>query len=213
MFSLRWKEFFRLKKIQEEKKRSLSPRSQATSFFDDEVDQWKKTEDATGLNTRLGPKNKNPQPPKGTNELECFIKDIQRELIGKILPHNDTQKQKTKAIEPISASIQDVMKNLKDTNQVIIPTDKTNSFELLDIKTLYIFIQKHINKKAKQIDKERLSTTVDEAIKLIEEWKNKGTLNEKEAKYALESIQSRAVPVPKLLIRLTSFQTTLLSKS
>ena len=206
MFSLRWKEFFRLKKIQEEKKRSLSPRSQATPFFDDEVDQWKKT-DATGLNTRLGPKNKNPQPPKGTDELECFIKDIQRELIGKILP------QKTKAIEPISASIQDVMKNLKDTNQVIIPTDKTNSFELLDIKTLYIFIQKHINKKAKQIDKERLSTTVDEAIKLIEEWKNKGTLNEKEAKYALESIQSRAVPVPKLLIRLTSFQTTLLSKS
>ena len=52
----------------------------------------KKT-DATGLNTRLGLKNKNPQPPKGTDELECFIKDIQRELIGKILPHNDTQKQ------------------------------------------------------------------------------------------------------------------------
>ena len=76
VFSLRWKEFFRLKKIQEEKKCSLSPRSQATSFFDDEVNQWKKT-DATGLNTRLGPKNKNPQPPKGTDELECFIKDIQ----------------------------------------------------------------------------------------------------------------------------------------
>ena len=93
------------------------------------------------------------------------------------------------------------MKNLKDTNQVIIPTDKTNSFELLDIKTLDIFIQKHINKKAKQIDKERLSTTVDEALKLIEEWKNNGTLNEKEAKYAFESIQSRAVPVPKLLIK------------
>ena len=93
------------------------------------------------------------------------------------------------------------MKSLKDTNQVIIPTDKTNSFELLDIKTLDIFIQKHINKKAKQIDKERLSTTVDEALKLIEEWKNNGTLNEKEAKYAFESIQSRAVPVPKLLIK------------
>ena len=160
----------------------------------------KKT-DATGLNSRLGPKNKNPQPPKGTDELECFIKDIQRELIGKILPHNDTQKQERKSIEPISASIQDVMKSLKDTNQVIIPTDKTNSFELLDIKTLDIFIQKHINKKAKQIDKERLSTTVDEALKLIEEWKNNGTLNEKEAKYAFESIQSRAVPVPKLLIK------------
>ena len=36
---------------------------------------------------------KYPQPPKGTDELECFIKDIQRELIGKILPHNDTKKQ------------------------------------------------------------------------------------------------------------------------
>ena len=80
VFSLRWKEFFSLKKIQEEKKCSLSPRSQATSFFDDEVNQWKKN-DATGLNTRLGLKNKTPQPPKGTNELECFIKDIQRELI------------------------------------------------------------------------------------------------------------------------------------
>ena len=93
------------------------------------------------------------------------------------------------------------MKDLKDKDQVIIPTDKTNSFELLDIKTLDLFIQKHLNKKAKQIDKARLSSTVDEAIKLIDDWKNKEILNEKEAKYALESIQSRAVPVPKLLIK------------
>ena len=86
------------------------------------------------------------------------------------------------------------MKDLKDKDQVIIPTDKTNSFELLDIKTLDIFIQKHLNKKVKQIDKARLSSTVDKALKFIDEWYLCGSFFGSLEKLGITTVRSSSSP-------------------
>jgi hypothetical protein len=70
--SCRWKEFWRLKKLEEIREKSnSSPKSiNCESFFDSEVRIEAKKE---GLGTNLRAKEKVKRAPKGSEDLEAFL--------------------------------------------------------------------------------------------------------------------------------------------
>ena len=72
--------------------------------------------------------------------MESFIKEVQLELIGTILETSKNSKDKQHKVEPTSVMILYTIKDLKKSSKLIVPTDKTNSFELIEIETLYKFV-------------------------------------------------------------------------
>ena len=118
--SVRWKEAAHIRKMEEQSKR-LSPKSVINSF------NFNETEDLIeppreGLKTNLR-STKPKSAPKGSEEVEAFLIEIERKLL--------TEFENLKQSKPSdrAARINELQKKLKDMEEVIIPTDKTNSLK------------------------------------------------------------------------------------
>jgi hypothetical protein len=73
--SCRWKEFLRLKKLEEARESALSPKSvDCEDFFESEMIEVTKRE---GLNSNLKAKDKTKQVPKDSNNLEAFLSAVE----------------------------------------------------------------------------------------------------------------------------------------
>ena len=88
---------------------------------------------------------------------------------------------------------------LQKTNLVAIPTDKTNSVQLLDLNTYKKQVKKHLELSATEIKRDILTNLYEEAITIAENVEN--MLSDNEYAFLLEGIESKAIPTPKLLIK------------
>ena len=92
-----------------------------------------------------------------------------------------------------------LLKKLKDSEDVVIATDKTNSFEVVSTEKYINWVREHLKTSAKEIKRERLV----EIFKIAQETKLelKDTLSEKELTFLSKTLESKSIPTPKLIIK------------
>ena len=195
--SCRWKEFWRLKKLEEIREKSnSSPKSvDCEGFFDSEVRIEAKKE---GLGTNLRAKEKVKRAPRGSEDLEAFLSAVQRVIIDQVFEKRD-MKDGGRKPNLHSDNLKNCCKNLRDTKTVVIPTDKTNSFRCIDIRDYKDWAIKHLLKNGKEIPRSKLIQTLDEAKELLEGLED--VMSEDEYYFVKSSLDSKAIPSPKLLIK------------
>jgi hypothetical protein len=191
--SCRWKEFWRLKKLEEIKEQSnSSPKSiDGEGFFDSEVGTEAKR---VGLNSGLRAKEKIKRAPKGSEDLEAFLSAVQREIINRVFEKRNEYSPNRK-----SENLTNACKNLQDTTTVAIPTDKTNSFKCIHIQDYKDWTIKHLLKNGKVIPRSKLIEVLDNANELLESLDD--IMSEDEYSFVREFLNSKAIPSPKLLIK------------
>ncbi len=152
-------------------------------------------EEEEGMGTGLKPTKINLSAPKASEEVEAFLSELAKELL------HDAWNNRKKNLETFKSSeVKDIQTQLKgDDNQVVVPTDKTSSFRVVKIKDYIKWVLKHLKKSAKEIDRERLIEVQKQAGILLEERRH--VISAKEAEFIEQSIKSKAIPSPKLLIK------------
>jgi hypothetical protein len=98
-----------------------------------------------------------------------------------------------------SEAVKMANKNLKLTSTVIIPTDKTNSFRCIHIDDYEKCTTKHLLKNGKEIPGSKLVQVFEDANGLLENLEH--IMSEEEYTFVKDSINSKAIPSPKLLIK------------
>ena len=63
----------------------------------------------------------------------------------------------------------DIFNNLKDSNQVIVSTDKTNSFRSVAMKECMTMVDEHLVNLVKEIERYKVREILDKAIELMDE--------------------------------------------
>ena len=145
----------------------------------------------------MKPKNKSKNAPYGTPALEAFFKELELSLFQRVDKYYE---EKTKKKESsISSEIDQLLRNLRETSRVVVPTDKTNSFKLIEIEEYKTQVFKHLQISAIEVPRSRLVEISKNANELLS--KVSHILNDKEREYIQETIDSKAVPTPKLLIK------------
>ena len=91
-----------------------------------------KTHSKVGLGTGIRPKNKINQAPPVSIEIEVFLKEVERSLLGNFKPKIELQGAK----RLINGDIKTLKTNLMNNeNTVIVPTDKTSSYRTVPTTT------------------------------------------------------------------------------
>ena len=93
----------------------------------DEEEEIENQEDADGLGTGLKPSSGNKNAPQGSKDLECFLKQVEEELILESMDEKGRKRNNTRMNEKFR-QIHTLINDLKNHDQVAVPTDKTNSF-------------------------------------------------------------------------------------
>ena len=91
------------------------------------------------------------------------------------------------------------MEKLNKSTKVVVPTDKTNSFRTIETEEYINWVTKHLNKSAITSSHERIKEIFKDANELLLGIED--LLSENEYHFILETINSRAIPTPKLLIK------------
>jgi hypothetical protein len=186
--SCRWKEFWRLKKLEDVREQSnSSPKSvDGEGFFDSKVRIEAKR---VGLNLNLRAKEKLKRAPKGSEDLEAFLSAVQQEIIDRVFDKGNVYSPNLKL-----EVLKNVCKNLQDTKTVAIPTDKTDSFECIDIRVYKDWATKHLLKNGKEILRSNLVQVLYKADKLLESLED--VMSEDEHSFVRESLNWKAIPSP-----------------
>jgi hypothetical protein len=104
--SCRWKEFWRLKKLEEIGESDSSPKPvDSVEFFESEMIEDIKRQ---GFNTNLKAKDRSNREPKGSDDLEAFLPAVEKEIMDQIFDKGNGYKP-----YPKSTDIKMVSKNLK----------------------------------------------------------------------------------------------------
>jgi hypothetical protein len=82
---------------------------------------------------------------------------------------------------------------------MVIPTDKTNSYKVIDKEKYIEWVLDHLKTDAIEVSMDKLIKIHKEGNELLSKLGN--TLSEKEMSFVEEMLDSRAVPTPKLLIK------------
>lgn len=82
---------------------------------------------------------------------------------------------------------------------IVVPTDKTNSFRIVSTLDYIQWVNKHIAKPGQEISRLELTEIHQNALAFPEEIQPSLSINER--KFIFESLLSKAVPLPKLLIK------------
>ena len=146
-----------------------------------------------GLGTNLRRKHKTQMAPSGSTEVESFLTELERMLITELEEAKET-KSMMKAME-----IKRLQTQLKGEELVVILMDKTNSFRVVPTDLYKKWVHGHLTKSAKEVTRYRLTKIFEQGEELLD--KMRDMLSKNEAEFIEESLQSRAIPTPKLLIR------------
>jgi hypothetical protein len=153
--------------------------------------------DEGGLNTGLRPKNRTNEAPIASPEVELFFKDLTRTLLLKIDAIDEKEQFKKAPLK--TKKLKTIMKDISNKDVVVVPTDKTNSYKVVTTDEYKNWVHEHLQKSAIVITKERLGEKYKEAGALLESLTE--TLSANEYGYLNETIKSKAIPTPKLLIK------------
>jgi len=100
----------------------------------------------------------------------------------------------TKAVE-----IKDILTELTKKDVVVIPTDKTNSFRIITVDNYKEQVLHHLADRAKEIPRATIINIMEQAKALLQEMEP--ILSAKEYAFIQQSIDSKAIPMPKILIK------------
>ena len=101
--------------------------------------------------------------------------------------------------KPRNNLIVQLLKDLKKSDQVVIARDKTNSFQTISLEKYKDWVNKHLQKSAKEIKRERLIELFELAQKTKLELEE--ILSEKELTFLSKTLDSKSIPTPKLIIK------------
>ena len=159
--AVRWKELFQRAKI----KKASSPTS-VTNFKDfnseecNEFDYDFKKRDAGGLGTFLK-STKLKHAPRGSDETEFFLKEVERTLLDNF--NNSLDVKLTKKAKEIKA----LERKFSASSKVVVPTDKTNLFLTIELEVYVRWMMENLEGTATAIEHERLTEIMKEAEKLL----------------------------------------------
>ena len=190
--TIRMKEQYRNQRIQAQQEKQLNSTESTSTSTSTPPPIPSRPE---GLKTNLRPPRKSYTTPRGSDDLEKFFKDLEKEVLDMAWNYrNNTE------TDPISSKIENLRTKLRNNpNFVVIPTDKTNSFKVLPTKIYISEVQKQLQKHGKPITHTDLTRIQGEAKKLLR--KVAPLLSQDEIRYVEYSINSYAIPTPKLLIK------------
>ena len=198
--SVRWKEHWRKKAIDEINKKRLGLRAPPLleTQYDTQLDDLELTMDleSKGLKTGLHPKYTTMNAPTGSPHLEAHIQDVKVDLFTQLDGHMNAFRD----INWKSIEVKTTIKNLKAHPDLgPVATDKTNSCVLMDIKEYDRQMLEHLTSRAKEVTVEELNQEHQISIKCL---KNiQGLLSKQEYKFIKETVDKKGVPQPKLLIK------------
>jgi hypothetical protein len=120
----------------------------------------------------------------------------------------DRQEQTTVSVEapackrnkepsPRSKAVNGLLANLQGQDQVVVPTDKTNSFRLVDSTDYIRWVKAHLNASAKVVSRHHLMEVLQSGQDLLDEME--GLMGEKEVKFVKQSLLSKQIPTPLLI--------------
>jgi len=126
---VRWKYFFAEKKrVEEESKDSpLSQNAFNSRFSFNEIENEEKAMNNQSLNSGLKAANTTQNAPIGSPETESFLKELERILITQAAEEKFPKKERDERIYQ-------TLIDLKKSNEVVIATDKTNSYRPVPIE-------------------------------------------------------------------------------
>ena len=88
---------------------------------------------------------------------------------------------------------------LEESDQVIFPTDKTNSFRTMDTEKYMTMVNEHLRCSSREIERDRVKEIVEKSRELLNEVGFQ--LSKSEAVHINESLKTKSIPTPKLLIK------------
>jgi hypothetical protein len=145
------------------------------------------------LKTGLRPPRKCSETSPASDSVESFLIDLENIILDKAWTYQPS-------FEPISDTINSLSKKLSENPKaVVVPTDKTNSFRVIDLDTYRSQVKAHLQHHAKPISHKELQEVKQKGLKLLSNLTPH--LSWGEYGYIEQSLQSHAVPTPKLLIK------------
>ena len=104
----------------------------------------------------------------------------------------ERQNKKTK-------EIYDILQRLKKSGSVCVPTYKTNSTKVIQIEDYKLWVSDHLSKAADLALRAKVVALFEDANCLLD--KVKMELSVQEEKFVRQSLATKAIPAPKLLIK------------
>jgi antitoxin component of RelBE/YafQ-DinJ toxin-antitoxin module len=98
-----------------------------------------------------------------------------------------------------TAKFRNLIKTMNDTDEVIVPCDKTGKHLTMNTDHYIREVEKHLLKDGSEIKIEDITQKYEEALAMLEEYKI--DLSIKERMFLEETINSKAIPTPKILIK------------
>ena len=168
----------------------------------EDVLQWDKLlqQELSWLGTDLKP-NKPPPPPKGSEQLKKFFSELETTFLDITFKYLKTPKNKNRytSRDPISRQVESTLSLLKDTNKVVIPTNKINGFFVILITKYVMTMEQNLAVICNPISVSKVKQFHSESLLLFDEVKD--SLSKKESAMVLEGLRSCSVPVARFLIK------------
>ena len=131
--------------------------------------------------------------------MEAFLKEVETTLIKQVnLLYDEKDKMKVNKTSKES-QIKDLTKLLSKSTKVVVPTDKTNSFVIIETAEYTKWVLLHLNKAATTSSTDRIKEIFDSANALPTKMEDR--FDENEYNFIKETVDSRAIPTPKLLVK------------
>ena len=131
----------------------------------------------SSLSTNLKPKNTSKNAPIGSHGLEAFFRELEELLFARLENYYE-KKTSQKAKSSTSSNINQLLGHLRKASKVAVPTDKTNSFKIIEIDNYKSQVLKHLDTSATEVDRSKLVTISEKAKELLSKVSHKLDNNE-----------------------------------
>ena len=191
--TVRWKWFW-IEKARLENERTLGNKGDGSTKMKEISEQEEPTQEAQGLGTGLKRTSTANSVPTASPQVEVFLDEVAERLLTELdKSENQPEMSKAKEIRRLEAKLRE------HPNMMVIPTDKTNSYKVIDKEKYIEWVLDHLKTDAIEVSADKLVKLHEEGNELLSKLGN--TLSEKEMGFMEEMLDSRAVPTPKLLIK------------
>ena len=146
-----------------------------------------------GLGMGLRKSNKANLAPIASKKVEVFLNELVEGVLCDLdSSESPNETQKSKEIRRLEKILRE------EGAKVVVPTDKINSFKVVEKVDYVKWVEGHLKSSAVEVSADKLVSIFDEAGELLDDLGD--FLSDNERDFIEETLKSRAVPTPKLLI-------------
>ena len=148
----------------------------------------------TGFKTNVKNPNHFPKAPKGSNTIKSFLYQLEMELLNELLHCKTTKKNER------LQDIEDLMSTINaNKHSLVVPTDKTNSFRVLETEIYDASVKGHLLKSGEEVNRAKIIEMYGNAHILLKQ--NQEALSKTEYHAIRSAIKKRNISTPKLLVK------------